>query len=120
MISIRKEEFVILCEKTSCILHELQFGVHRLGYRQLLLLVPYYALDNNQSLSKELYPCVAKQFDHTSWQSVEHGVRIAILDAWKRRDSTVWNKYFSGIGKVPSNKQFLAIISELIKETPPN
>ena len=119
MVRTYEEEIEILRENTCDILHELRFGVHRLGYKQLLVLIPYYALDSGQSLSKELYPYVAERFGHVSWKSVEHEVRVAILDAWKHRDSNIWEKYFPGAKKVPSNKQFMATIAERIKKAPP-
>ena len=108
-----------LREQTYHVLHELWFGVHRLGYRQLLVLIPSYALDSRQSLSKELYPKVAKHFGYATWPPVEHAVRIAILDAWERRDPAIWEKYFPGMKKAPRNKQFIAAIAEWIKNTPP-
>ena len=119
VVRIYEEEIEILRENTRDILHELRFGIHRLGYKQLLVLIPRYALDNSQSLSKELYPYVAKQFGYVSCQSVEHAVRVAVLDAWKRRDPEVWGPYFPGAKKVPSNKLFLATIAERIKRAPP-
>lgn len=119
MITICEEEIAGLRESTHSILCELRFGVHRLGYRQLLLLVPCYIQNSNQSLSKELYPYVAGCFGNGSWQPVEHAVRIAILDAWERREPGVWEKYFPGVKKVPSNKQFIAAIGEWIKNAPP-
>ncbi len=119
MISTYDEEIINLRESAHCILRELQFGIHRLGYKQLLLLIPNYALDDSQSLSKELYPYVAERFGYISWHPVEHAVRVAILDAWERRGPEVWEKYFPGVKKVPSNKQFIAAIAEWIKNAPP-
>ena len=119
MTNIDKEEITSLEQNTCDVLHDLRFGVHLSGYRQLLLLIPYYALDGNQSLTKELYPHIAKHFGYISWQSVERASRMAILDAWKRRDTAAWEKYFPGMQKVPSNKLFFATISEWIKKAPP-
>lgn len=120
MITTHEEQIILLREITSRILPELRFGIHRLGYKQLLLLIPCYALDSNQSLSKELYPYAADYFGYASWQPVEHAVRVAILDAWERRDPEVWEKYFPGMKKPPSNKQFIATLAERLKNTPPN
>ena len=119
MITTTEEQIIILREITSKILHELRFGVHRLGYKQLLLLIPRYALDSSQSLSKELYPYAADYFGYFSWQPIEHSVRVAILDAWERRNPEVWEKYFPDIKKPPSNKQFISTIAEQLKNTPP-
>lgn len=119
MITTVDEEILIMQEITSRILHELRFGVHRLGYKQLLLLIPYYALDDNQSFTKELYPYAANHFGYAAWQPIEHTVRDAISNAWERRDPMVWEKLFPGMKRPPSNKQFIATIAERIKNTPP-
>lgn len=110
-----EEQITIQREPTCQMLHVLNFAIHRLGYKQLVLLVPCYALDPTQSLSKELYPYVAKYFGYISWQPVEHAVRVAILDAWERRNPEVWMQYFPGMQKPPSNKQFIATLAERLK-----
>ena len=118
---ITLEEQISLQRESTCgLLHELQIRIHRIGYRHLVILIPCYALDADQSLTKELYPYVAEHFWYSSWQPVEHAVRIAIQDAWERRDPAVWEKYFPGMKKPPSNKQFIATLAERIKKTPPN
>lgn len=120
MIVTFEEQVCALREDTCKMLHELQIGIHRLGYKQLALLIPCYCLDDNQSLTKELYPYAAQCFGYCSWQSVEHAVRIAIMDAWKQRDPSVWERYFPGMEKPPTNKQFIATLAERLKNTPPN
>ena len=114
-----EEQITLRREDTCAMLRELQIGIHRNGYRQLLILVPCYALDENQSLTKELYPYAAGCFGYASWQPVEHAVRLVILDAWERRDKAVWEKYFPGMKKPPSNKKFIATLAERLKNTPP-
>lgn len=119
-MTVTFEEQVCALRGDTCkMLHELQIGIHRLGYKQLALLIPCYCLDDNQSLTKELYPYVAQCFGYCSWQSVEHAVRIAIIDAWKQRNPTVWERYFPGMEKPPTNKQFIATLAEQLKNTPP-
>ena len=117
MITAKEED--MLHERTYQALRELRVGVHRVGYQALLVLIPGYLLDSGQSLSKELYPYAAKHFGYASWQPVEHAVRVAILDAWARRDPAVWEKYFPGQAKAPTNKQFIAAVAERIKNAPP-
>lgn len=119
MVTTVNEEAILLQATTRRMLHELGFGSHRLGYKQLLILIPGYALDPSQSLTKELYPAVAKQFGYISWKPVEHAVRGAILDAWERRDPAIWNAYFRGARKPPTSFQFIATIAELVKNAPP-
>ena len=107
-------------DHTRVILHELGVPVHRNGYRQLGVAIPCFALDDTQSLSKELYPYVAARFGHTDWRCVEHAIRLVILDAWDRRDPEVWEQYFPNCRKPPSNKQFIATLAERVNQiTPP-
>ena len=119
MLTLSKEHALRLQTDTGRMLHKLRFGIHRLGYQQLLLLIPCYAQDCSLSLSKELYPYAAGCFGCSSWQAVEHTVRAAILDAWERRDAETWEKYFPGMKRPPSNKQFIATMAELLKNAPP-
>lgn len=100
---------------TIHMLRELQIGVHRLGYRQLFIAIPRYAMDRTQSLSKEVYPYVADYFGCPDWHSVEHAIRVAILDAWEKRDPVVWQGYFPGATKPPTNKQFIAALADRLK-----
>lgn len=115
MIITPEDQNHALFEPTASMLHELQVGVHRLGYRQLNIAIPCFALDDSQSLTKELYPYVAGCFGYADWHPVEHSIRTAILDAWARRDTGVWEKYFPNQKKPPSNKQFIAVLAERLK-----
>ena len=114
------EEKIILHRETTCsLLRELKIDIHRNGYRQLVILIPCFALDGNQRLSKELYPYVTELLGYTSWQAVERAVRIAIMAAWMHRNPSVWEKYFPDLRKPPSNKQFIATLAEQLKKAPP-
>lgn len=115
MIITPEEQVRTLYEPTISMLHELQIGIHRLGYKQLTIAVPCFALDDSQSLTKELYPYVACYFGYTDWHPVEHSIRTAILDAWEHRNPEVWEQYFPNQKKPPSNKQFLAVLAERLK-----
>lgn len=106
--------------RTSLMLQELGIPAHRIGYRQLSAAIPRYARDNVQSLTKELYPAIARQFGQSSWSSVEHAVRLAILDGWKQGRPEIWEAYFHSCRKPPSNKLFIATLAERLKQiTPP-
>lgn len=119
MTTTFEEQLRSLREPACRILLKLRFAVHRVGYNYLVLLICCYALDNTKSLTKELYPFVARYYGYTSWQAVEHAVRVVILDAWERREMAVWEEYFPGMKRPPSNKQFIAALAERIKNTPP-
>ena len=70
------------------------------------------------SVTKVLYPTVAKRFSTTS-SRVERAIRHAIEVAWDRGDVDVLSSYFgytiqSNRGK-PTNSEFIAMISDRIK-----
>lgn len=105
-----------LQDATITMLHELGISIHRLGYVYLSVAVPYYAADNTRSLSKELYPYVAKRLDkYTQWYAIERSIRMVIYEAWEHRDPSVWEQYFPRQKKVPTNKQFIAVLAEKIR-----
>lgn len=104
-----------LSGRTGRMLLELGVGVHRMGYGQLCLAVPRYAEDLTQCLTKDTYPYVARQLGCTDGRAVEHAIRMAILDAWDRRDPAVWDSYFPCGEKPPSNKQFIATLAAFLQ-----
>lgn len=115
-MTLEENANVDLQEAIIMMLHELGISIHRLGYVYLSIAVPCYAADNTQSLSKELYPYVAKRLDkYTQWYAVERSMRMVILEAWGRRDPVVWERYFPRQKKVPSNKLFIAVLAEKIR-----
>ena len=100
---------------TAMRLHGLRFQPHLDGYRQLCVATPFLYREPELSLTKELYPAVAKALDLPDWRSVEHSIRKSICDAWERRDNTAWSAYFPEAGtKCPSNKQFLTRLAQLV------
>ena len=97
------------------ILREFGIAVHRRGYRQLCIGIPLYARDVTQSLTKELYPNIAKYLGYPDWRSVERTIRSAICDAWGNSRPAVWAAYFPNAKKPPSNKEFIATLAERIQ-----
>lgn len=102
-------------EQIAQILHELNFPVYRIGYIQLCIGIPHFFSDFTQSLSKELYPYIAAQVGNTSTLAVEHAIREVIRAAYESCDPKVWEKFFPGERKVPSNKLFIATLAERLK-----
>lgn len=100
-------------KKVSDILLELGIPRHIEAYRRLCCAIPAYAEDPGQSLTKELYPYVARKCQAASGASVENSIRSAIAVAWKAGNQTVWNYYFPGIDSCPTSKQFIARLAEL-------
>ena len=107
-----------LIAKTTTHLHILNFLTHLDGYRQLCVAIPMFHNDPNQRLTKELYPAVALNCGSKDGRSVEHSIRKAIQSAWKKRDKTVWAKYFPSAeyahDTCPTNKAFISKLSELL------
>ena len=98
----------------SRMLHELGIPIHRIGYKQLCIAIVRFAGNDSQSLTKELYPFIAAQYGYADWHPVEHSIRLVILHAWENRDPGVWYRYFPGLCRQPSNKQFIATIAEFL------
>lgn len=102
-------------EQTTRMLQQLRIPIHRIGYRELAKGIPHYREQNMQSLSKELYPWLSRQFERISPQAIEHATREAIRQGWAHRDPVIWDTYFPGAVKPPSNKQFIATLAERIR-----
>lgn len=96
-------------------LRQLNVPVYLSGYRHLCIAISIFALDISQTMCSELYPTVAKTLGNVDWRAVEFAIRRAILAAWKHRDPDVWNTYFPGIAKAPTNKHFIATLAQRIK-----
>ena len=96
-------------------LRQLNVPVYLSGYRCLCVAIPLFALDISQLLCSELYPAVARKLGYVDWRAVEFAIRRSILAAWKHRDPVVWDTYFPGITKAPTNKQFIATLAQRIK-----
>lgn len=96
-------------------LHTLGFRTNLDGYRQLCEAIPLYAQNPGMLLSKELYPAIGEIFSLPDCRTVEHSVRKAITDAWSRRNPIIWEKYFPGAVKAPTNKVFISKLSEMSK-----
>ena len=70
-----------------------------------------------QSITKELYPEVARICNGTATQ-VERSIRSAIAAAWKNRDEALWRRYFMSdrAGKVgkPTNADFITRLADVL------
>lgn len=93
------------------LLSQLTIPAHKAGFQQLLAAIDLFAKDPGQSLSKELYPAVAKKLGFEDWKSVEHSIRRAILTGWQHRDPITWERFFPESKKPPSNKAFIALLA---------
>ena len=102
------------------IIHQIGVPAHIKGYQYLRYAIMMAISDNDviNSITKVLYPSVAKQFGTTS-SRVERAIRHAIEVAWDRGDVDVLNSYFgytiqNNRGK-PTNSEFIAMIADNLR-----
>lgn len=102
------------------ILHQFGVPAHIKGYHYLRssIMMSIENPDIINSVTKQLYPSVAKNFETTP-SRVERAIRHAIEVAWDRGDIDVLNSYFgytihNSRGK-PTNSEFIAMISDKLR-----
>jgi len=101
----------------SNVLLVLGIASNKRGYQYLREAIPLYARDPHQSMTKELYPEVAKRCMSES-KCVERSMRDAIEKAWKKRDDHIWKLYFpcSSQGEIrkPTNSMFISRLADCL------
>ena len=104
---------------TDVILH-IGIPAHIKGYHYIREAIILSVNDPNMinSVTKLLYPTIAKRFDTTS-SRVERAIRHAIEIAWDRGDVDTLDSYFgytinNGRGK-PTNSEFIAMIADKLR-----
>lgn len=104
----------------SDIMHQIGVPAHIKGYQYLreAIILSINDTEMMNSVTKVLYPTVAKHFSTTS-SRVERAIRHAIEVAWDRGDVDVLSSYFGYTiqntrGK-PTNSEFIAMISDKLR-----
>ena len=102
------------------IIHQIGVPAHIKGYQYLRSAILMTIDDSNiiNSVTKVLYPTVAKQYQTTT-SRVERAIRHAIEVAWDRGDIDTLNSYFgytiqNNRGK-PTNSEFIAMIADNLR-----
>ena len=102
------------------IIHQIGVPAHIKGYQYLrtAILMTIDDSDIINSVTKVLYPSVAKQYQTTT-SRVERAIRHAIEVAWDRGDVDTLNSYFgytiqNSRGK-PTNSEFIAMIADNLR-----
>lgn len=102
------------------IIHQIGVPAHIKGYHYLResIILAVKDADIINSVTKQLYPTVAKNHSTTS-SRVERAIRHAIEVAWDRGDVDTLNSYFgytihNSRGK-PTNSEFIAMISDKLR-----
>ncbi len=106
--------------KVTKIIHQIGVPAHIKGYQYLRTAIMMTVNDSEiiNSVTKVLYPSVAKQYKTTS-SRVERAIRHAIEVAWDRGDVDTLNSYFgytiqTSRGK-PTNSEFIAMIADNLR-----
>ena len=103
----------------SKMLRSLNVSTGRKGFGYLETCVELYAEAPSLSVTKELYPEVARRYD-SNGVAVEHAIREAIQEAWGGRNEAVWRMYFhpcrDGTVLRPTNTQFISQLAERLRQ----
>ena len=86
---------------------------HMRGYSYLREAILLFSRDPGQSLTKEVYPAVDKQFGCTSAQ-VERSIRSAIAAAWEICNHSLWTDFVGPTKSRPSNGRFISTLSDRV------
>ena len=102
------------------IIHQIGVPAHIKGYQYLRTAILMTVKDSDiiNSVTKVLYPSVAKKYQTTT-SRVERAIRHAIEVAWDRGDVDTLNSYFgytiqNNRGK-PTNSEFIAMIADNLR-----
>ncbi len=102
------------------VIHQIGVPAHIKGYQYLRTAIMMTIEDSDiiNSVTKILYPTVAKKYATTS-SRVERAIRHAIEVAWDRGDIETLNSYFgytiqNNRGK-PTNSEFIAMIADNLR-----
>ncbi len=117
---IREEQTPDMETQVTKIIHQIGVPAHIKGYQYLRTAILLTVNDNEiiNSVTKILYPSVAKQYQTTT-SRVERAIRHAIEVAWDRGDVDTLNSYFgytiqNNRGK-PTNSEFIAMIADNLR-----
>lgn len=125
VLHIRKDDEGALRENqleitVTEIIHEIGVPAHIKGYQYLRssILLAVNDMDILNSITKQLYPSIAKKYDTTS-SRVERAIRHAIEVAWERGKTDTIDELFGySISKgrqKPTNSEFIALIADKIR-----
>lgn len=83
------------------------------GFAYLREAVILMSKDPAQSVTKVLYPAVARIFGCQK-ENIERSIRTALDSAWERGDRKIWNQYFPDALHRPTNAVFLSRMAEAL------
>lgn len=112
-----------ILRKTTNLLLSLGFQAHQKGYRYLreAVLIVFEEPESLTSVTKILYPEVAKRYDTTDKQ-VERAIRNSIETAWMKGNSELLEKIFGEIyinySTRPTNSEVIEILKDNVEKLP--
>lgn len=83
------------------------------GHKTLVITIPTYYGDREQSMTKELYPKIGRKLGIT-WKKVEKDIRDGIKKGWNRRDKEIWWPFFPQTS-TPTNREFISRIADVLE-----
>lgn len=118
--AIQMEKTPDIETQVTQIIHQIGVPAHIKGYQYLRTAILLTIKDSDiiNSVTKVLYPSVAKKYATTT-SRVERAIRHAIEVAWDRGDVDTLNSYFgytiqNNRGK-PTNSEFIAMIADNLR-----
>ena len=106
--------------QVTSVIHEIGVPAHIKGYQYLrdAIIMVINDMDILNSITKQLYPNIAKQYNTTP-SRVERAIRHAIEVAWSRGKMDTIDMLFgytvnNGKGK-PTNSEFIALIADRLR-----
>lgn len=84
------------------------------GYDYMRAAIVRMIKEPDISTTKALYPAIARQFGCKPGH-VERSIRSALDAAWNRSAPEIWQKYFPGTTRRPSNTVFISRMAELLR-----
>ena len=118
--SVQPDNIPDIEAQVTRIIHQIGVPAHIKGYQYLRTAILLTVKDSDviNSVTKVLYPSVAKKYQTTT-SRVERAIRHAIEVAWDRGDVDTLNSYFgytiqNNRGK-PTNSEFIAMIADNLR-----
>lgn len=108
----------VLKRRIFDILMEIGMSTGVSGFKYSMEAIQLLMKDDNLSITKELYPSIAKKFDSTP-SRVERGIRHAISIVFQRGKTEVLEKYFGTVYAAKTvkitNTEFLKTIAYILQ-----
>ncbi len=89
------------------------------GFHRMVEILPDFDPNRDPSLFNDFYPDMAKKHSVTT-DAIDNSICRAIQRAYSRRKDAVWREYFPDSSCCPTNKEFLSVVADRMKEKDPS